>query len=151
MISLRRHSKLKTRFALSILAGFLTLTLAQPAAAGPDRKQFGKNQTCQDFTRTVFYQGGRSKISNGTACLRRDGNWYVVRESIGYQGHDRHHARNTHRAQVTFTPPGRYQDNRYNHGYNYNAHRKPQTGWVYYDRPNTQHRRDSHDQWGYRR
>lgn len=38
-------------------------------------------QVCRDYTRTLFFEYGRTRTSHGTACLRDDGNWYVVRES----------------------------------------------------------------------
>lgn len=36
---------------------------------------------CRDYTRSVF-DGNYTQISYGTACRRRDGNWYVVNETF---------------------------------------------------------------------
>lgn len=41
---------------------------------------YGHAPVCRDFSR-VSFQYGHLRQSVGTACLRRDGNWYVVNEN----------------------------------------------------------------------
>lgn len=131
----------------TMMRGGMVLALAGLLAMvpGQDAEARGRKAECREYTRTLYYADGHSRSTTGTACLRRDGNWYVVGEDgnrtmigtrLAVRGDDRRHGtrrdyRHPVHEQVRFIAwPDRQHDSRAHAPHGRNA----ATGWGYPDR-----------------
>jgi hypothetical protein len=129
---------MKKRSGRILLAGLATALLAFSMPGPAQAYDNWRNPSCQDFTRTTYYTGGRFLITHGTACVQRDGTWRVVSEEGPI-------LRPSIRERVVYTPQpyfgfGYYYQqndwNRYDHSHGRRNH---------WDRDDNHRDRDRHD------